>query len=116
MPLRHCRGQSAKQAEACLPGTVGFVAADRALASSHTRAYAAPSSHRISTEIPTASTHTAIVLSPRMSPLPADRETLYEVLAGQVESQNGDEHQSHSIGNLWMVSSGERWTVKAKGE
>jgi hypothetical protein len=48
----------------------------------------------------------SIVLSPRMSPLPADRETLYEVLAGQVESQNGDEHQSHSIGNLWMVSAG----------
>jgi hypothetical protein len=58
----------------------------------------------------------SVVLSPRMSPLPADRETLYEVLAGQVESQSGGERQLHSIGNLWMVSPGERWTVKAKGE
>lgn len=58
----------------------------------------------------------SVLLLPKKSALPADRETLYEVLAGEVESESGDERKSHGTGDLWMVSKGARVTLRAKGE
>jgi hypothetical protein len=58
----------------------------------------------------------SLVLLPKKTSLPADRETLYEVITGAVESENGEEHTSHRTGDLWMVSPNARVTVKAQGE
>jgi hypothetical protein len=58
----------------------------------------------------------SLVLLPKKTSLPADRETLYEVITGAVESENGEEHTSHRTGDLWMVSPNARMTVKAQGE
>ena len=58
----------------------------------------------------------SLLLLPKKSALPAEREALYEVLTGEVESESGDQRQLHKIGDLWMVSKGARVTVQAKGE
>ena len=58
----------------------------------------------------------SLVLLPKKTSMPADRETLYEVITGAVESENGEEHTSHRTGDLWMVSPNARVTVKAQGE
>jgi uncharacterized cupin superfamily protein len=56
------------------------------------------------------------VLLPKKSALPADRETLYEIVSGQVESESGNERKLHRAGDLWMVAKGQRVTLRAKGE
>lgn len=58
----------------------------------------------------------SVLVLPKKSALLADRETLYEVLRGEVESVSGDERKSHGTGDLWMVSKGARVTLRAKGE
>jgi hypothetical protein len=58
----------------------------------------------------------SVLLLPKKSPLPADRETLYEVLRGEVVSESGEERKTHGIGDLWIVNKGARVTLKAKGE
>lgn len=58
----------------------------------------------------------SVLLLPKTSALPADRETLYEVLAGEVESESGNERKSHGTGDLWMISKGAHVTLRAKGE
>lgn len=58
----------------------------------------------------------SLVLLPRKALLPADRETLYEVLRGDVESESGGDRKTHGAGDLWVVSRGVHITVKAKGE
>jgi hypothetical protein len=58
----------------------------------------------------------SMLLLTKRAALPADRETLYEVLAGEVESEGDGGRKSHATGDLWMVAKGARVTVKAKGE
>jgi hypothetical protein len=58
----------------------------------------------------------SIVVLPKKATMPVDRETLYEVVAGEVETESGDERKSHATGDLWMVSKGARVTLRAKGE
>jgi hypothetical protein len=58
----------------------------------------------------------SLLLLPKKSALPADSETLYEVLTGEVESESGDARQLHKIGDLWIVSKGKRVAVRATGE
>lgn len=58
----------------------------------------------------------SLLVLPKKSALLTDRETLYEVLRGEVESESGDERKPHGTGDLWMVSKGVRVTLKAKGE
>jgi hypothetical protein len=53
---------------------------------------------------------------PKRSAISADRETLYEVLRGEVVSESGEERKTHGIGDLWIVNKGARVTLKAKGE
>jgi hypothetical protein len=58
----------------------------------------------------------SILLLPRESAFPADRETLLEVLAGDVLAVNGEERKAHPTGDIWLVGKGARVTLKAKGE
>jgi hypothetical protein len=58
----------------------------------------------------------SVLLLPKKSALPADRETLYEVLRGEVVSESGEERKTHGTGDLWIVNKGARVTLKAKGE
>jgi hypothetical protein len=58
----------------------------------------------------------SIILLPRDSVFPADRETLLEVLTGDVLTVNGDERKAHPTGDIWLVGKGSRVTLKAKGE
>jgi len=58
----------------------------------------------------------SLLLLPKKSALPADRETLYEVLRGEVVSESGEERKTHGTGDLWLVNKGARVTLKAKGE
>jgi hypothetical protein len=58
----------------------------------------------------------SMILLPRDSRLPADRETLLEVLTGDVLTVNGDERKAHPTGDIWLVAKGSRVTLKAKGE
>jgi hypothetical protein len=53
---------------------------------------------------------------PKRSAISADRETLYEVLRGEVVSESGEERKTHGTGDLWIVGKGARVTLKAKGE
>ncbi len=58
----------------------------------------------------------SIVVLSKKSLLPTERETLYEVLTGQLISETGGERKTHNVGDLWMVNRGERVTLQAKGE
>jgi hypothetical protein len=58
----------------------------------------------------------SVLLLPKRSAIPADRETLYEVLRGEVVSESGEERKTHGSGDLWIVGKGARATLKAKGE
>jgi hypothetical protein len=58
----------------------------------------------------------SMILLPRDSVYPADRETLFEVLTGEVLTVNGDERKAHPTGDIWLVAKGSRVTFKAKGE
>jgi len=58
----------------------------------------------------------SVLLLPNKTALPTDRETLYEVLRGEVVSESGEERKMHGAGDLWIVSKGARVTLKAKGE
>jgi hypothetical protein len=58
----------------------------------------------------------SIILLPRGFSLPTDRETLLEVLTGEVLTVNGDERKAHPTGDIWLVGKGSRVTLKAKGE
>ena len=60
--------------------------------------------------------HSLVVLPKRSALLPSDRQSLYEVLGGQVESENGSERKVYRTGDVWMVNAGERVSVRAKGE
>ncbi len=58
----------------------------------------------------------SILVLPRESVFPADRETLLEVLSGDVLTISGDERKAHPTGDIWLVGKGSRVTLKAKGE
>ncbi len=58
----------------------------------------------------------SILLLPRDSVFPTDRETLLEVLAGDVLTFNGVDRKAHPTGDIWLVGKGSRVTLKAKGE
>ena len=59
--------------------------------------------------------HSILVL-PRESVLPTDRETLLEVLTGDVLTIDGGQRKAHPTGDIWLVGKGSRVTLKAKGE
>lgn len=58
----------------------------------------------------------SILVLPRESVLPADRETLVEVRAGEVWTISGDQRKAHPAGDIWLVGKGSHVTLKAKGE
>lgn len=58
----------------------------------------------------------SILVSPRESVLPTDRETLLEVLTGDVLTIDGSQRKAHPTGDIWLVGKGSRVTLKAKGE
>lgn len=58
----------------------------------------------------------SILVLPRESVLPADRETLVEVRAGEVWTLSGDQRKAHPTGDIWLVAKGSHVTLKAKGE
>src|ERR1700741_3470728 len=58
----------------------------------------------------------SVLLLPKGSAIPAGRETLYEVLRGEVVSESGEERKTRGTGDLWIVGKGARVTLKAKGE
>ena len=58
----------------------------------------------------------SILVLPHESALPADRETLLEVLTGDVWTASGDEKKAHPTGDIWLVGKGSHVTLKAKGE
>ncbi len=58
----------------------------------------------------------SILLLPRESVFPTDRETLLEVLTGDALTVNGNERKAHPTGDIWLVGKGSRVTLKAKGE
>jgi hypothetical protein len=58
----------------------------------------------------------SMILLPRDFVYPADRETLLEVLTGEVLTVNDDERKAHPTGDIWLVAKGSRVTFKAKGE
>jgi hypothetical protein len=60
--------------------------------------------------------HSLTVLPKQPVLLPADRESLYEVLGGEVESESGGERKLHRAGDLWLVEAGAHVSVRARGE
>jgi hypothetical protein len=60
----------------------------------------------------------SMILLPRDAVYSADRETLFEVLAGDVLTVTGvgDKRKAHSTGDIWLVAKGSRVIFKAKGE
>jgi len=60
--------------------------------------------------------HSLVVLPKRPVLLPSDRQSLYEVVSGEVDSDTGSERTVHRTGDLWMVDTGARVSVRAKGE
>lgn len=58
----------------------------------------------------------SMLVLPRESVLPADREVLVEVRAGEVWTLSGDQQKAHPIGDIWLVGKGSHVTLKAKGE
>ena len=58
----------------------------------------------------------SVLLLPKTAALRTDRDALYEVVAGEVISQDGEEKKTHRTGDLWIVPKGAKTTLKAKGE
>jgi hypothetical protein len=58
----------------------------------------------------------SMILLPRDTVYPVDRETLLEVLTGGVLTVTGDERKAHPTGDIWLVAKGSRVILKAKGE
>lgn len=58
----------------------------------------------------------SMLVLPRESVFPADRETLVEVRTGEVLTISGDERRVHPTGDIWLVAKASHVTLKANGE